>query len=128
MVYTPLEVIALVLIGISLLKLFVVLTNKMSWFNGVVKPIYSNGKTTQIIGIILAAIVFYYISLEMTITQIFGAFTLLTLLMVFSFADSSKETLEFAKKLYSKRISASQWLLILIWVALVILTLAEIFA
>jgi len=81
-----------------------------------------------IVELILAAILFYYLLIELTIVQIFAAILVGAFLTGMTFAIYHKEAMDFGSKLLKgKTLLKRAWLPILIWLALTIWTLAELF-
>ena len=97
MTFTALEVIALIFAVISLIKIIVILVNKIGWYNNVVKPVYTNSVISRMIIALLAVVVFYYLAQELSIIQIFSVVAFTGLLMALSFLSFSKEEEYFGK-------------------------------
>ena len=128
MTFTPIETLALIIALLSLIKLIVILVNPMSWFKGVVKPIYSNPFMLQLIGLILAGVSLFYLLREFTIVQIFAVMFFFASLMLFGVGAYAKEILDFADKIYKKKgLVRKAWLSILIWLVLIFWVLVELF-
>jgi len=124
---TPLESLITFFIVIGFIKLIFIFTNKKAWYEKVVKGIYGNPTTGRIIMTVLAAIVLSLLIQEISIVQIFGSMLLMASLFALVFLSYSKEFLEFANKIYSKKLSRSAIIVTLVWLALVIWVLYEIF-
>ena len=100
----------------------------MSWFKGVVKPVYSNSFMLQFIGLILAGVSLFYLLGEFTIVQIFAVMFFFASLMLFGVGAYAKEILDFADKIYKKKgLVRKAWLSILIWLVLIFWVLVELF-
>ena len=128
MAFTPIETLAFIIAALSLIKILVILVNPMSWFRGVVKPVYSNPFWLQFIGLILAGVSLFYLLQELTIVQIFAVMFLFAALMLFGVAAYNKEILALADKIYKKKGAIKKsWLSILIWLVLIIWVLVELF-
>lgn len=127
MALDSLQIIALILIVVSTIKLIVIIFNPMAWYKNVVKKVYRPHSTW--IFLILALIVLYYlIQSEITITIILAVTTFIALLFGLSFSIFSKELLQFADKIYkSKDIIKRSWLSIIIWIILLLWGFLEIF-
>ncbi len=125
---TALETIALILIIVVAIKILVIAFSPKSWF-GFAKSIWKT-PYLGIIYFILAAIVFYYLAMELTMVQILATTAFVSLLMALQFSRYSKETLSFAQKMMKSKgdIWKKNWLYILIWVILLVLGLIEILA
>jgi len=128
MAFTPIETLAFIIASLSLIKLLVILVNPMSWFKGVVKPVYSNSFMLQFIGLILAGVSLFYLLGEFTIVQIFAVMFFFASLMLFGVGAYAKEILDFADKIYKKKgLVRKAWLSILIWLVLIFWVLVELF-
>jgi hypothetical protein len=123
---SPLETIVFIFIAIALIKIVVILLNKKSWLS-VSQKVYKNSKASGPISLILAAIVFYYILQELTIIQIMAVVTFTTLLIAFAFLSYSKDLHQIGKKILSKKFTPGMIFYILIWLALILWALYELF-
>jgi hypothetical protein len=79
-----------------------------------------------IISFILAAVVLYYLLMELTIVQIFAVMLFTGLLMAVSVATFAKDFIPFAKKLGNRR-RKQLWWGIIIWLVLIVWVLLTIF-
>lgn len=124
---TPLEIIALILVLIGIIKLIVILRNPISWYH-FVRDIYSNPTVTGIVAFILGAIILYYLLQEVNIIQIFAVLAFFSMFMLMGWAAYSKEFLPLAKKvLTQKNILLRSWPTTLIWVLLTVWVLWAIY-
>jgi len=125
---SALEVIALVVAVISVIKILVLLAKPVAWMK-IVKPIYVIPALTMVVALILAAITLYYLLQSgITMVQIFAVMAFVFLLTCMTVAVYSRDFLPVANKLLKDRkFLKKAWLPILIWVALIILALGEIF-
>ncbi len=115
---TPIEIIALVLISLSALK--IILIPKV-WMKYVVKPLYSKAGILFIVELILAGVVLYYLLQSgLSIVQILAVIGLGALLTGMTFAWYGKETIAWARTVLRKGIWKRAWLPILIWMALIV--------
>ena len=126
MAFTPIEIIALLFIILGLIKLIVISINKKSWLPVPLK-IYSNRKTSSIIFVILAAIIFYFLIQELSIVQIVAVMAFSSLLIGLAFLTKSKEFLSLTKKAYNSKLSPAVIVYTLFWLALMLWALYEIF-
>jgi hypothetical protein len=126
MAFGAIEIIALIFAILVIVKLVVVSFSPKSWLN-FAKKLYSAGTILFIVELILAAVVFYYLFQVLTLVQIVAAITLGALLTGMSFALYGKETLAWGTKLLNKGLLKKAWLPILIWLALAVWTLIELF-
>ncbi len=122
---TAIETIAWILIVVGIVKIITIAINPKSWM-GFAKNIWKT-PGLSIIYLILAAVVFYYIKQELTMTQILATTAFIGLLMGTQFARYSQETMDFAQKLTKnkKDLWSKNWLYILIWTILLIWGLKE---
>jgi len=124
---TPIEWIVTIFAVIGLIKLFVIMVSRKSWW-GLTKGVYGNPGITGFVSLVLAAVVLWFLLQELTIVQIIAAGVFMVLLMGFAFMTHAKELMTLAKKMiYGKKFSGGLWLYILIWVVLLLWALYEIF-
>jgi hypothetical protein len=124
---TPIEAMALIVVVISLIKLIVILINQNAWLS-VGKSLYKNPVGTTLVSLLLGYFVLKKLLVELSIVQIFAVFLFFMFLMMISFSAFSKETLEFAERIYrEKHILRKSWLSVIIWIALLVWVLASIF-
>ncbi len=123
---TPIEILALILIVISLIKIITILINPKAWLNGVVNKVYL--PYSQTVFLILAMTVLYYLLQELTIIQILAVMLFASLIFAIGFATFSKELIKLADKLYKKEnIIKKSWLSLTIWLILLLWGLKELF-
>lgn len=120
--YTPVEIIAWVLIVVAAVKMIILLVKPNAWMK-VVKKIWANPQMMRVVCFVLAAIVLFFLLAEMTIVQIMAVTAFLALLTVAGLASE----VEFLLKKYRARIQSASfwkehWLYALIWLALIIWT------
>ncbi len=116
---TPIEIIALIIIVFSAIKILVLLVKPQAWMN-FAKKIWANSGVTSVIALILAAIVLYYlIQGGMTIVQILAVTAFVALLMAVGLVRHVKGLIsEYEKDIKAKTMWKKYWLYTLIWVAL----------
>src|SRR3989344_2113092 len=95
---TAIDIMAIILIVLSLIKITVLATKPKSWIK-VAKFVYGTPGITTIISLILAIIILRYLLAELTIVQIFAAMLLLVPLMAISFSAFSKDMITLANKI-----------------------------
>ncbi|HLD97815.1 MAG TPA: hypothetical protein VI815_00655, partial [Candidatus Nanoarchaeia archaeon] len=93
----------------------------------VVRTVYSHSLVSSIILAILAIIVFYFLVQNISIVDIMAVATFISILFALSFLQFSNEILVLANKIYKNKLSPATWIYILIWLALMIWALYEIF-
>jgi hypothetical protein len=127
MAFSVIEWFVFVFSIIVIVKLLVVSFKPKSWLN-IVKPLYKSHIMLFVVELILAAALFYYLLMELTIVQIMATIVLGALLTGMTFAVYGKETIDWAKKLLKQKTMVKRaWLPILIWLALVIWALVSLF-
>jgi len=119
MAYTAIEVIALILITVTLIKLITISINKKSWM-AVSEKVFNKPLITSLISLLLAFIVFYYLVQELTLAQIMATTAFITLLMVFGMMSYSKELRPLIKKAYTKKFNGAIILYTAIWLILIL--------
>lgn len=113
---TPIEIIALVVIVLSAIKIALI---PKIWMK-VVKFLYSKSMAVFAVELFLAVVVlFYLLQAGLTILHILAAIALGALLTGMSFAWFGKETLAWAKMVLKKGIWRKAWLPIVIWLVLI---------
>ena len=86
------EILALIILAISAIKIIVILINPMTWMNSVVKPLWSKPMITGWICLILSGVVLYYLlQAGITIVQIFAVMLFMVLLIAFGMSIYFKE-------------------------------------
>lgn len=121
---TTIEVLALIVIIIALLKIITLLFAP-KFFMNLAKSIYGCPKSLKVVAFLLAVIVFYFlIKAGVTVTEIFAIFLLLALLIGPAIADYGKGILE---QINPKNVLKKQWFATLIWVILTAWGIYEIF-
>lgn len=124
---TPIEILALILIVISSIKIITISINPTAWLNKIVKNVYV-GKRTTIIFLILALIVLYFLLQELTIVQILAVMLFTAFIFAIGFSIHSKELIKLADQIYRKKnIIKSNWLPLIIWIILLVWGLKELF-
>ena len=127
--FTPVQWMALILIVVSAIKIIVILIKPKAWNDGVVKKIWKNSGFMMIVSLILAAVVLYYLTKELTIVQILASMLFFALFAAVGIAIYKKEVLALADKLMKdKTIIKRSWLYILLWVVLLVWGAKELFA
>jgi len=125
---SAINIIALVLIVVSAIKIVVILVKPGAWVN-VVKKIWSSPMMMSGISLILGAIVLYYlIQSGLTIVQIMAVTAFVALLMAVGIGMYANEVVGMAKKLLNRKMLKRMWLYIIIWIALLVWTAYALFA
>ena len=127
MAFSVIEWFVLVFAILVIIKILICSFDPKAWLK-FAKGIYKNGIVLFIVELILAAILFYYLFMELSIIYIMAVIVLGALLTGMSFAIYNKDSMSFAGKiLKGKTILNKAWLPILIWLALSIWVLVELF-
>ena len=121
-----LQIIALLFILLSIVKILVVLMNKKSWYENVARPIYYNRQLSTFIFLVLAVVIFYYLIQELSFAQIFSVIAFTSLLLGLGFLQYSEEITGLMQKMYNKKYNSWQIFYILLWVLLIVVALYEI--
>ena len=123
------EILALIIIIVSAVKIIVLLINPKSWMN-VVDGVYRNKALTTVASLILAAVVLYYLTQAgITIVHIFAVMTFFMLVIAIGFSAYGSEVRALGQKLLKdKTLIRKSWLYILVWIALMVWGLYAIFA
>jgi len=123
---TPIEIIALIVVLLTAIKIIVVLIKPKVWWINIVKPVYKNHILASIVSLILAGIVLYYLLEEITVVQIFAVMAFIALVACMTISSYSKEMLGLGEKLLKdKSILKKAWLPLVIWILLVLWALYE---
>lgn len=128
MVYTAVQNIALILIVVGVIKMVVLLIKPQAWMN-FAKGLYSNPSVMKWIGLILAGVVFYYLTgAGITVIQILAVTTFVALLMMIAMADEVGYFLKKYQAMIKKgNLWKNYWLYTLVWIVLMIMGLNELF-
>lgn len=127
MAFSIIEWFVLVFVILAIIKILICSFNPKAWLK-FAKSLYKNGPVLFIVELILAAILFYYLFMELSIIYIMAVIILGALLTGMSFAIYNKETIAWGSKiLKGKTILNKAWLPLLIWLALSIWALIELF-
>lgn len=124
---TPIEIMALLVVSLGLIKTVVILIDAKKWM-GVAKAVYGNPQVTQVIALALAGLSLWYLLQELTIVQVWASMAFFMMVMVLSAAVAGKELLALANKLLrQKNLLQKWWLATLVWVGLSLWVLKELF-
>jgi len=124
MVSGTIEILATILIVIMGIKFLVLAINPKKWFS-FAESLYKNVKAMQIISLILAGVILYYLlQAGITITQIFAIMLFLSFLMMMQMAPFVKKLMKLFKP---KDVFKENWLPVIIWIVLLLWAIKEIF-
>jgi hypothetical protein len=127
MAFTAVEIIALILLALGVVKMIVLLISPKSWLN-LAKKLYNNKLVFQLVCLVLAAVVFYFLLQELTVIQIFAAMAFVALFIGVGLADPAKRIVSlYRKQIKEKTLLRSNWLYIILWIALMAWVFLELF-
>ena len=121
MAFTSVEIIALVLIAISAVKMLMLVIKPQAWMN-FAKALYNKPVVMKIVGVVLGGVVLYYlVDSGMTIVQILATSAFVAMLFLVGLAEDAGA---FIKK-YQAQIKAGKlwknyWFYTLLWIALLV--------
>jgi len=122
------EILALIFILIAGIKITIVLISPKFWIEGVVKKIWSHPATMIMCSLAAAGVTLYFLLEVITMVQILAVTLFLSLLMMAGVAMFALDFIKFAEKLYEKKAISKKTLpYIVIWIALLLWGLKEIF-
>jgi len=128
MAFTSVEIIALIVIIASAIKMITLLVKPTAWMN-FAKGIYNKPKVVKIFGLILAAIVLYYLNgAGITIVQILAVTAFVALLLMIGLANEVPYFIKKYEAMIKKgTIWKDYWLYSLVWVVLIAWGAKELF-
>lgn len=128
MTYTSVEIIALVVILASAIKMVMLLVNPKAWIN-FAKSLYKKPNFAKVVAFILAAVVLYYLlDAGITIIQILAVTAFLALLLIFGLANEIPYILKRYETAVKKgKMWKDHWFYALVWIALLIWGIKELF-
>ena len=121
MIWGALQITVLILAILVVIKFLVLAIKPKAWLN-FAKSLYSNPLVLGLVEVILAAVLLYYLLVQLTIVQIMAAVTLGALLTGLSFAVFGKELiLPWGRIMRNKKIlwSPGAWFVWIIWLVLI---------
>lgn len=124
---TPIEIIALILIVFGAVKMFVLLVKPVAWMN-LAKNIYAKPAVVSVVSLILGAVVLWYLLAEITIVQILATTAFVGLLFLIGLAPHVSSLLvKYRAQIKRGNLWKDNWLYSLIWIALMIWGVKELF-
>jgi hypothetical protein len=124
MAYTAIEIIVMIFLLLSIVKIIYLLVKPTAWM-AFAKKVYAKPKLLKAGAIILAIIVFYFLIQVIGIVEIFAVMTFTALIFVIGLADMGKKLI---KEVKIKTLWHDYWLYTLIWLALMIWAAIALFA
>lgn len=124
---TAIEIIALVIVAVSIVKLIVLAINPRAWFNTAGK-IVGSGWSSRIVLLILLAVVLKYLLEYLSIVEIYAASAFTIIFFWLSMAPYKEKLFEAVTgEMNMGNIWKRGWLIIVIWLALTLWVAKEIF-
>ena len=122
--FGTIEILALVLIVISVVKLIIIAVNPHCWFSGVAK-LYACPVVGAVVPLVLAAIVLYFlVTAGITIIQILAVTLFIALLIMVGIAPHAEGLITFMK---DNAPLSRDWLYIVVWLVLLAWGVKELF-
>ena len=121
MAFGTLQIAVLILTVLIVIKFLVLAIKPKAWLK-LAKNLYKKPLILVVVELVLAAVLFYYLLMQITIVQIMAAVALGALLTGLSFAVLGKELLPFISKIMRNRSilwSPRIWFVWLIWLTLI---------
>jgi hypothetical protein len=123
---TPIEIIALLMVFLAVIKIVVILHNPAAWW-AIPKNLFKHAGLISVGSLALAILVLYYLLQELSIVQVFASVVFTSLLVMSSVAAYSKEFLLFGEKIVKKKniirrawVQLIAWVILMVWVVYVI--------
>ena len=128
MVYTSIEIIAIIIIAAAVIKMVFLAINAKGYMN-FAKGFYKSAGIAQLIGVIIAAIVLYYLNQAgITIVQILAVMAFLAGILVVGLAPHLEDLIKkYEGQIKRGHMWKENWLYILIWIALLVWGVKELF-
>ena len=127
MALTTVEIIALIVILASAIKIVILLINPRAWMD-FAKNVYSKPQLTSLVSLALAGVVLYYLlQAGITIVQILAVTAFVSLLVLVGLASEIQPLMKKYESMIRKgNLWREYWLYTLVWVALMTWGLYEI--
>ncbi len=126
MVLTTVEILALILVVASVIKIAVILIDPKSWYK-VVKAIWAKPIYTGLVSFIAAIMILNFLLQTMTIIDIFAVMLFTSFIFAIGMSFYSKELVKLAGKVLNKNLLARGWFYLLIWIALLVWAILVLF-
>ena len=125
MVFSSVEIIALVFSVILIIKLLFIVFSPKSWAS-FQSSIFKHPKIVSVIALVLAAIVLNFLLKEVSITQIFASLAFFSLLVLSGIVLFGDQIMKFKDSLIENFSFRKYWWHIIIWLLLVLWVLEEV--
>jgi len=121
MAYTPVEIIALIVVVLAVVKMVVLLVKPSAWMN-LAKSVWAKHGVVKVVSFVLAAIVLYYLIISgITIVQIMAVTAFVALLIMIGLASEVGPLIKKYDAMIKKgNIWKEYWLYALIWIILIV--------
>ncbi len=117
--FGTIEILALILIAITAIKLLVFLVNPQWWYSFIEK-VYGNPPITSLIAFILAMVVLYFLVLSgISIVEILAVSLFIALLIAIGFAKYANKLIPWVREQNIVLILKEVWLYTLVWLLLI---------
>lgn len=127
MTFGTLEILALILIAITVIKLIVFLISPQLWYRFVEK-LYIKPQLVSVVALLLAALVLYFLVVSgVTIVEILAVCLFVVLLMAIGIAKYADKIIGWAKEQDIVFIVKELWLYTLVWILLLAWGIQQIF-
>jgi|TARA_Y100000310_G_scaffold339052_1_gene430535 hypothetical protein len=128
MTFTPVEIIALIVIIAGVIKMIVLLINPKAWMN-FAKSVYSKPSFTSFVALVLAAVVLWYlIQSGITIVEVLAVSAFVTLLIAVGLAKEVGPLMKKYEAMIKKdKLWKEYWLYALAWILLMAWGVKELF-
>ena len=127
MTLNTVEILALILIVVTAIKLIIFLINPKIWY-GFIEGVYRAPAIASLIAFVLAAIVLYFLIISgITIVEILAVCLFVALLIAIGFARYADELMAWVRKQEILAILKEVWLYTFVWLLLLAWGVGEIF-
>lgn len=117
---TPIEIIALIVIIFSFLKIITLLVSPSSWMK-FARSFFRNQKWTMFVSLIFALAILYFLLAELSIVQILAVTGFVAFIAAMSFSIYAKEIFPSLEKIVKeKKFFRKAWLPVIVWLILMI--------
>ncbi len=127
---TPVEIIALIFIILSIIKLVVIFINPNTWYstkNPLARLVWGNLSAT-IFSFLLGGVVLFYLLHEINIVQVFVAIVFTFLLAILTVAPNIEKIMKATgNQLKKENFFAKHWVAVFVWVSIMAWVAYEIF-
>ncbi len=128
---TAVEIIALIFVALSVIKLVVLSISPRAWYgpaNPIIRLVWNRISAT-VLSLVLGGLVLFYLLAEISIVQIFASMVFTFLLVILIMAPDIKKIFDVLIRHLEreKRLWTRYWFPLLVWIALMVWVVWEIF-